>query len=73
MNTKIIIRDAIESDVESIVSIHQDAFKGFFLTTLGTDFLKFYYSCFLTCAEAKILCALEDDRVVKSAVWQRPT
>lgn len=64
MNTKIIIRDAIESDVESIVSIHQDAFKGFFLTTLGTDFLKFYYSCFFTCAEAKILCALEDGRVV---------
>ena len=35
--------------------------------------MKFYYSLFLTCAGAKILCDLEDDRVVKSAVWQRST
>lgn len=64
MNTGIKIRDAYQSDVESIVSIHQDAFKNFFLTSLGTDFLTFYYSRFLTCADAKILCALEDERVV---------
>lgn len=64
MNTGIKIRDAYQSDVESIVSIHQDAFKNFFLTSLGSDFLTFYYSRFLTCDDAKILCALEDDRVV---------
>lgn len=64
MKTQIVIREAIKSDIESIVSIHQDAFKGFFLTSLGPDFLRFYYSRFLTCADAKILCAIEDDRVV---------
>lgn len=64
MSTKIIIREALNSDIESIVSIHNDAFRNFFLTSLGTDFLKFYYSRFLTCAGAKILCAIEGDRVV---------
>lgn len=64
MNTVIKIRESCQSDVKSIVSIHQDAFKDFFLTSLGTDFLTFYYSRFLTCPDAKILCALEEDRVV---------
>ena len=64
MNAKIKIRNASNSDVDSIVSIHQDAFKGFFLTTLGPDFLRFYYSRFLTSSGAKILCAVEDDRLV---------
>ena len=64
MSTKIEIRTASNLDVMSIVSIHQDAFDGFFLTSLGTDFLKFYYSRFLACADATILCALDGERVV---------
>lgn len=61
---KIIIKEASKSEVESIVSIHQNAFVGFFLTTLGTDFLRFYYSRFLSCSDAKILCAVENGRLV---------
>lgn len=37
------IRTATTADVEEIVSIHQKAFPDFFLTSLGTDFLKLYY------------------------------
>ncbi len=35
--------DASE-DILNIVKIHQSAFQGFFLTSLGDDFLKTYYS-----------------------------
>lgn len=60
----ITVHVATPADVATIVRIHQDSFEGFFLTSLGTDFLTFYYSRFLTCTDAKIFCALEGDRVV---------
>lgn len=31
-------------DIKQVVEIHKDAFKGFFLTTLGDDFLNLYYT-----------------------------
>lgn len=31
-------------DIKLVVEIHKDAFKGFFLTTLGDDFLNLYYT-----------------------------
>ena len=64
MSTKIEVRTASKVDVKSIVNIHKDAFEVFFLTSLGTDFLMFYYSCFVSCTDAKILCALDGERVV---------
>ena len=47
MSTKIEVRTASKVDVKSIVNIHKDAFEVFFLTSLGTDFLMFYY-CIIT-------------------------
>ena len=41
------IRKATANDVDIIVEIHTDAFKGFFLTSLGPKFLRFYYGCFV--------------------------
>lgn len=41
----VVIQKATDKDVRDIVSIHIDAFKDFFLTSLGRDFLSFYYSC----------------------------
>ncbi len=55
------IRPVIRKDIDSIVSIHLDAFKGFFLTSLGREFLKFYYSVFLRSDETVTLCA-EDEK-----------
>lgn len=52
------------ADVNSIVQIHCDAFKGFFLTSLGKPFLKFYYSCFIASDETVVLCAVEDGRIL---------
>lgn len=69
MKTKILIKEASRDDVNSIVHIHQDAFRDFFLTSLGTDFLRFYYSRFITSPDAKVLCALEGDRLVGFAAF----
>lgn len=54
------IRKATTSDVDKIVKIHCDAFKGFFLTSLGPKFLKFYYACFINSIETITLVAEED-------------
>lgn len=64
-NTKdITIRKADINDVVEIVKIHQQAFPGFFLTTLGGRFLNLYYKCMCRCDEAVTLCAVEDGEVV---------
>lgn len=54
------IRKATINDVNTIVKIHLDAFKGFFLTSLGSQFLKFYYSCFIKSDETVTMVAEED-------------
>ena len=59
----ITIRYANNNDIESIVRIHSDAFKGFFLTSLGADFLKFYYSCFVKSKETIIMVAEENGEI----------
>lgn len=57
------IRKAIINDVDTIVEIHLDAFKGFFLTSLGSAFLKFYYTCFVKSSETVTMVAEEDNIV----------
>ena len=57
------IRKATINDVDSIVEIHLDAFKGFFLTSLGSAFLKFYYTCFVKSSETVTMVAEEEDMV----------
>lgn len=54
------IRKATINDVDTIVEIHLDAFKGFFLTSLGSDFLKFYYTCFVKSSETVTMVAEEE-------------
>ncbi len=56
--------------VDIIVDIHNIAFDGFFLTTLGSDFLKTYYS---SCLKSKLTVALgisadEDENIIGFAV-----
>lgn len=54
------IRKATINDVDNIVEIHLDAFKGFFLTSLGSAFLKFYYTCFVKSSETVTMVAEEE-------------
>lgn len=55
------IRKATLNDVNAIVEIHLDAFKGFFLTSLGKAFLRFYYSCFIKNKETVTMVAEESN------------
>ena len=54
------IRKATIDDVDTIVEIHLNAFDGFFLTSLGPTFLKFYYTCFIKSNETITMIAEED-------------
>ena len=54
------IRKATINDVNTIVEIHLDAFRGFFLTSLGSAFLKFYYTCFVNSRETVTMVAEEN-------------
>lgn len=58
------IRKANISDVNEIVRIHCSAFEGFFLTSLGKQFLKFYYSCFVKSKETVSCVAVDNGMVV---------
>ena len=60
----IFIRKANKNDVKEIVSIHQQAFPDFFLTTLGNGFLMLYYICMCNCKDAVTLCAIADGEIV---------
>lgn len=58
------IRIATKKDINSIVEIHQAAFEGFFLTSLGGRFLKIYYTTFIKCQKGVIFCAEKDGKIV---------
>ena len=58
------IRKAKIEDVNEVVNIHCSAFKGFFLTSLGPQFLKFYYTCFLKSNETVTMVAVDEGRIL---------
>ena len=58
-----IVREAQAKDIVEIVNIHQKRFFGFFLSTLGTSFLKVFYKGFLK--YPGIILVIEDDTIVK--------
>ncbi|HWB85970.1 MAG TPA: GNAT family N-acetyltransferase [Bryobacteraceae bacterium] len=49
------IREATPNDIPGIVTIHQKAFSNFFLTKLGSEFLRKYYSLVLNYRSGIIL------------------
>ena len=60
----ITIYKATQQDVEAIVRIHLDAFKNFFLSSLGKKFLKLYYFSFIKSKRSVIYCAKEDNILI---------
>lgn len=58
-----LVRKAQVTDINKIVSIHMERFSSFFLTTLGSDFLKVFYKAFLK--NPGILIVLEDEGSIK--------
>ena len=58
------IRKANINDVDSIVSIHKQAFNNFFLTSLGDRFLRLYYTSFISSRDGVVYCAVKDANLV---------
>src|SRR5690348_15868578 len=54
------LRPAAPADIEAIVAVHRAAFRGFFLSTLGSGFLRQMYRTFVT--EADGICILAERR-----------
>lgn len=58
------ISRAKSTDVNDIVKIHQEAFKDFFLSSLGERFLRIYYSSFIKSNDGVVLCAKKNDNLI---------
>lgn len=58
------IKHASINDVIDIVDIHLDAFKDFFLSSLGRDFLIFYYSCLIKNKESVVILAKINSKII---------
>lgn len=57
-------RIANKSDISQIVSIHIEAFPGFFLTRMGPRFLSQYYNGYLERCETLIIASVDGGKVV---------
>lgn len=58
------IRKATSKDIKGIVDVHCSAFKGFFLTELGSSFLQLYYSSYFMEPSAVLLVAEKYGEIV---------
>ena len=58
------VRNAMNADLESLVSIHISAFPGFFLTNMGRRFLKQYYYGYLEMDETLLVAVDNTDKIV---------
>ncbi len=58
------IREIQSRDVDTIMVLHLETFPGFFLSFLGSTFLKCYYACFVKSSETVSVCAEEDGKML---------
>lgn len=60
----ITIRKATNDDLVAIVAVHEKAFQNFFLTTLGSGFLKLYYSSVMKHDDGVLLVSKNGERTI---------
>lgn len=58
------IRTVDKTEYQVLADIHEKAFNGFFLTTLGNRFLRTYYKASLNSAESVAVCVVNDKNQV---------
>ncbi len=56
------VRPAERSDIDSIVAVHQRAFPDFYMTRMGSAFLRTYYRTVLTCEGGQLFVAETEGR-----------
>lgn len=59
-----IIRNVEKKDISKIVNVHLASFSNFFLTSLGSKFLKVYYSSYLKIDSSICICAEIDGELI---------
>lgn len=59
------IRKAEPDDFKMLANIHSLAFSGFFLTSLGINFLQTYYKAVLNSQQSIAVCVLDDSGVIQ--------
>lgn len=62
--TRLTLRAASERDLNAVVRVHQQAFKGFLMTLLGPRFLRGYYQCVLEYAQPIFLVAEREGQII---------
>jgi ribosomal protein S18 acetylase RimI-like enzyme len=62
------IRQGTPQDINGIVEVHDLAFPGFYLTLMGKDFLRAYYSSVLEYPKSQVLVATSGQQLVGFAV-----
>lgn len=60
----IAIRKATRNDIEAIVRVHEAAFPDFFLTKLGTSFLRLYYNSVMNHKDGVLLACKMDGIII---------
>lgn len=60
-----VVRNLVSDDIESIVDIHLQAFKDFFLSSLGKRFLSVYYKACLNDTGSISICVIDQDNHVE--------
>ena len=58
------IRKATINDRDIVVKIHEKAFPNFFLTSLGADFLKLFYTSVMNHKDGALLVCENEERVI---------
>ena len=58
-------RLATKEDFRQMALIHRQAFRGFFLTSLGPGFLRAYYKAVLNCQMSIAVCVVDDYDVIQ--------
>lgn len=60
----IVVKTIKESDLNDVVTIHEDAFKNFFLTDLGSRFLYVYYKSVMKHNDGVLLGAYNENKML---------
>lgn len=58
------VREATLEDISNVVDIHLEAFPRFFLSSLGSGFLKLYYKSILAYKDGVLLVAKKNNEVI---------
>lgn len=59
------VRAATHNDLSTVAQLHRRAFPGFFMTLLGTTFLKGYYAMILRCPSGVLLLAEDETKIIR--------